>query len=225
MIRQWPARPNQINERYNDGYSEMEYAIHGGNNHYGIEDRVLYRDLPSNDARVKLDRLYMSELLEEQGPPGPACFGPRIMSEPPVPNFQLARGTKTYNGNTKPQDWLIDYATAVKIAGGNLRWAVRYVPQMLEEPARAWLNNLPSCSINCWLDFEEMFVSNFTSTYKRPNRPQQLAMCKQRPNETDREFLTRWCNLRNSCEGVIESQAIAWFAQGCRYASVLWQRL
>src|SRR3954468_9092051 len=70
-----------------------------------------------------------------------------------------------------------------------------------------------------------MFVSNFTSTYKRPNRPQQLAMCKQRPNETDREFLTRWCNLRNSCEGVIESQAIAWFAQGCRYGSVLWQRL
>ena len=31
--------------------------------------------------------------------------------------------------------------------------------------------------------------------------------------------------MRNSCEGVIESQAIAWFAQGCRYASMLWQRL
>src|SRR4051812_31072169 len=220
-----PARHNQINERYNDGYSEMEYAIHGKNNHYGVQDRILYRDLPSNDARVKLDRLYQSELLEEQGPPGPTCFGPRIMGEPPVPNFQLARGTKTYNGSTKPQDWLIDYATAVKIAGGNLRWAIRYVPQMLEGPARVWLNNLPAGRINCWLDFEEMFVSNFTSTYKRPNRPQQLAMCKQRPNETDREFLTRWCNLRNSCEGVIESKAISWFAQGCRYGSVLWQRL
>src|SRR3954464_14130245 len=31
--------------------------------------------------------------------------------------------------------------------------------------------------------------------------------------------------LPGSCEGVIESQAIAWFAQGCRYGSVLWQRL
>jgi len=29
----------------------------------------------------------------------------------------------------------------------------------------------------------------------------------------------------NSFEGVIESQAIAWFAQGCQYASMLWQRL
>src|SRR4051812_26187047 len=31
--------------------------------------------------------------------------------------------------------------------------------------------------------------------------------------------------MRNSCEGVVESQAIAWFAQGCRHGSVLWQRL
>src|SRR4051812_15022247 len=69
-----------------------------------------------------------------------------------------------------------------------------------------------------------MFVSNFTSMYKRPNIPQQLDLCKQRSNETDREFLNRWCNLRNSCEGVIESQAIPLFAQGCRYGSVLWQR-
>ena len=50
-------------------------------------------------------------------------------------------------------------------------------------------------------------------------------MCKQMPNETDRDLLTRWFTMRNSCEGVIESQAIAWFAQGCRHGSVLWKRL
>src|SRR4051812_39503005 len=83
---------------------------------------------------------------------------------------------------------------------------------MLEGPARVWLNNLPPGSINSWIDFQDAFLRNFTRTYKRPNRPQQLAMCK-------REF------LRNSCEGVIESQAIAWFAQCCRHESVLWQRL
>lgn len=80
-------------------------------------------------------------------------------------------------------------------------------------------------SINCWIDFEEAFVSNFTSTYKRPNHPQQLSMCKQRDNETDRDYLTRWNNLRNSCEGIVESQSIAWFAQGCRHGSMLWQKL
>src|SRR3954464_13222523 len=101
-----------------------------------MQERIMYRNLPSNDAGLKLDRLYRSELLEEQGPPGPSCFVPRIMREPPVPNFLLPRGTKTYNGSTKPQDWLTNYATAVKLAEGNLRWAVRYVPQMLEGTTR-----------------------------------------------------------------------------------------
>jgi hypothetical protein len=94
------------------------------------------------------------------------------MGEPAPYCFQLARGARTYNGSTKPEDWLEDYSTAVNIAGGNIRWAVCYVPQMLEGLARIWLNNLPTGSINGWVDFEEQFVSNFTSTYKRPNRPQ-----------------------------------------------------
>jgi hypothetical protein len=80
-------------------------------------------------------------------------------------------------------------------------------------------------SINGWVDFEEQFVPNFTITYKRPNRPQQLANCRQGEYETDRDYPTRWCTLRNSCEGVVEMQAIMWFAQGCRHGTMLWQKL
>jgi hypothetical protein len=120
--------------------------------------------------------------------------------------FQLARGARIYNGSTKPEDWLEDYSTAVNIAGGNLRWAVQYVPQMLEGPARIWLNNLPARSINGWIDFKEQFVSNFTSTYKRPNCPQQLANCRQGVNETDHDYLTRWCTLRNSARELMSSR-------------------
>jgi hypothetical protein len=147
------------------------------------------------------------------------------MGEPAPYYFQLAHGARTYNGSTKPEDWLEDYSTAVNIAGGNLWWAMRYVPQMLEGPARIWLNNLPAGSINGWMDFKEQFVSNFTSTYKRPNRPQQLANYRQGDYETDRDYLTRWCTLRNFCEGVVEQQAIMWFAQGCRHGTMLWQKL
>jgi hypothetical protein len=96
---------------------------------------------------------------------------------------------------------------------------------MLEDLARIWLNNLPAGSINGWMDFEEQFVSNFTSTYKRPNRLKQLANCRQGDYETDRDYLTKWCTLRNSCEGVVEQQAIMWFAQGCRHGTMLWQKL
>ena len=101
------------------------------------------------------------------------------MNEPPPSNnFCLPRTMKTYNGTTKPQDWLQDYIQAVDIAGGNRCWAIRYVPQVLEGAARMWLNNLPVHSISCWVDFEDAFNANFTSTYKRPNRPQQLQACK-----------------------------------------------
>ena len=191
-----------------------------------LGSRIGCRQLGPNDARYKVDRLRLSEILEEQGPPGPICFGPRIMRElPPRHNFELPRSMKMYDDSTRPKDWLQNYLTVVNIAGGNRRWAVRYIPQMLEGPARLWLNNLPENSIDCWLDFSDAFITNFTSTYQRPNHPQQLAMCKQRENETDRQYLTRWSQMRNSCEGVIEQQAISWFAQGCRHDSMLWQKL
>jgi hypothetical protein len=71
-----------VANRYDDGYSAMEKA--GYPRYEGaLGSRLGPRQLSPNDARYKLDRIYMSEMLEEQGPPGPACFGPRIMREPP----------------------------------------------------------------------------------------------------------------------------------------------
>ncbi|KAK1670608.1 hypothetical protein QYE76_058767 [Lolium multiflorum] len=176
------------------------------------------------DARERLDRLVESRIAEEEGPAGPKCFGPRIINEPMVDGFQLPRDTP-YDGTAKPEDWLQDYSTAVGIAKGNKRWAVRYSPLMLLGSARTWLNNLPAGSINGWLDFEAAFISNFTGTYRRPGRPQQLEMCKQGPDETDRAYLTRWCETRNSCEGVHEIQAISFFMGGCRPNTMLWHKL
>ncbi|KAK1616080.1 hypothetical protein QYE76_021597 [Lolium multiflorum] len=177
------------------------------------------------DARDRLDRLVQSRIAEEEGPAGPKCFGPRILNEPMVDGFQLPRDTPKYDGTAKPEDWLLDYSTAVGIAKGNKRWAVRYSPLMLLGSARTWLNNLPAGSINGWLDFEAAFISNFTGTYRRPGRPQQLEMCKQGPDETDRAYLTRWCEMRNSCEGVHEMQAISFFMGGCRPNTMLWHKL
>ncbi|KAK1556108.1 hypothetical protein QYE76_037138, partial [Lolium multiflorum] len=106
--------------------------------------------------------------IAEEEPAGPKCFGPRILNEPMVDGFQLPRDTPKYDGTAKPEDWLLDYSTAVGIAKGNKRWAVRYSPLMLLGSARTWLN---LGSINGWLDFEAAFISNFTGTYRRPGRP------------------------------------------------------
>ena len=70
--------------RYDDGYSAMEKAGYPRYERLVSEGVVGSRlgphQLPAHDARNKLNRIYMSEILEEQGPPGPACFGPHIMS-------------------------------------------------------------------------------------------------------------------------------------------------
>ena len=128
-------------EGFNDGDTAMEAAGYQPRNPYrahgdALADRLGPRQLGESDMRYRLDRVNRSELIEEEAPQGPACFAARIRREPPVPNFQLPRGTKTYNGSTRPEDWLNDYVSAVHIAGGNRRWAMRYIPRMLEGPAR-----------------------------------------------------------------------------------------
>ena len=127
-----------------------------------------------NDARHRIDRLHRSLALEEEDELGPPCFGPRIRDEPFPKGFTLPRDTPKYTGSVKPENWLIDYSTAVSIANGNKRVAVKYVPLMLQGTARTWLNSLKPRSINSWVDFTEAFIRNFTSTYKRPPKPRQL---------------------------------------------------
>jgi hypothetical protein len=149
------------------------------------------RALAPNDARLRLDRIHEAEAVEAEGPPGPKCFTRRILDEQPPPNFQLSRNAKTYNGKSPPAEWLEDYIHLVHIARGNKRWAVRYVPQMLEGVARSWLNSLPEGSINNYLEFQDAFVSHFTTMCDKPKRAVELSVCKQLPGETDGDYSTR----------------------------------
>ena len=43
--------------------------------------------------------------------------------------------------------------------------------------------------------------------------------------EPDRDYLTRWSSLRNTCEGVHEIQAVGFFINGCRDSTMLKHRL
>ncbi|KAI5015614.1 hypothetical protein ZWY2020_057004 [Hordeum vulgare] len=177
------------------------------------------------DAHRRIIALAHAALLEEDGPVGPACFGPRIRGEPFPRGFTLPRDTPKYNGTAKREDWLIDYTTAVGIARGNKSVVVRYVPLMLAGSARTWLNSLPDGSVNSWVDIEEAFFRSFTGTYKRPGRPRELAMCVQKADEPLRDYVTRWTELCNSSERVHEVQAIEYFIDGCRDGTLLKHKL
>src|SRR4051812_19731262 len=115
--------------------------------------------------------------------------------------------------------------TAVGIAGGSKRVAVRYAPLMLQGSARSWLNSLPPNSINCWNDFDDAFVRNFTGTYEHLGLPRHLTLCVQGKDEPLRDYLQRWIKLRNTCDGVHEIQAIQYFIDGCLDGSLLKHKL
>ena len=56
----------------NAGYHMPENQVYEGQ----MGPQLGNRYLAPYDARLKLDRIYLSEILEEQGPLGPKCFGP-----------------------------------------------------------------------------------------------------------------------------------------------------
>ena len=114
-----------------------------------MSNRLGARQIGENDARHRIEQLEKDTQTEEEGPAGPGCFGHRIRAEQFPKGFTLPRDTPKYNGTVKPEDWLTDYMTAVGIAGGSRRVAVRYAPLMLQGSARSWVNSLPKNSINC----------------------------------------------------------------------------
>src|SRR3954464_1685493 len=148
------------------------------------------RAIGENDARHRIEQLQQDNQAEDDVPPGPTCFGPRIRQEQFPKGFTLPRDTPKYNGSLKPEDWLVDYMTAVRIAGGSWRLAVRYAPLMPQESARTWLNSLPRDSINCWEDFQNAFVHNFTShMIGRISRGSLLCVCKARTSPSEITYL------------------------------------
>jgi hypothetical protein len=115
-------------------------------------------DPPKDGARHRLNQLGDSKFDKEESLVGPVYFGPCIHNEPFPAKFALPRDMPKYTGEVKPEDWLSDYVTAVDIAGGNKRIAVRYALLMLTKSARTWLNSLPALQINLWHDFQEAFI-------------------------------------------------------------------
>src|ERR1041384_4744214 len=111
-----------------------------------ISARLGTRQIGQNDARHCIELLEKEAQEDEEEEAGPPCFGHRIRTEKFPKGFTLPRDTPKYNGAVKPEDWLSDYLTAVQIAGGNRRVAVRYAPPTLQGSARTWLNRLPQSS-------------------------------------------------------------------------------
>src|SRR3954468_3923461 len=68
-------------------------------------------------------------------------------------------------------------------------------------------------------------IAHFRGTYKRPHTASDLQKRVQGKNETSREFLTRWLETRNACEGVDDITCMLAFIGGLQRGSYMRHKL
>ena len=76
--------------------------------------------------------------------------------------------------------------------------AIKYLTLKLKGPARHWLNSLLVESIGCWEDLEAAFLDIFQGTYVRPPDADDLSHIIQQPEESARQFWTRFLTKKKS---------------------------
>ena len=91
----------------------------------------------------------------------------------------------------------------------------------LTGPARQWLTDLPERTIHNWFDLKDAFQAYFEGTYKRPFTACDLQQCTQKQGESSRDFLSRWLEMKNSCEGIGDETAMLAFIGGLARGSLL----
>ena len=79
-----------------------------------------------------------------------------------------------------------------------------------------WIEGLPEKTVHTWSDMQRVFIQHFQGTYKCPKSIFELQRCVQEKNESSREFVSRWSEIKNACEDVSETQAIHAFKQSLR---------
>ena len=99
-----------------------------------------------NDARNLLNEIKAAKDVVYFGPP---CFADNIRHLALPIGFSKVNGTyRKYDGSTAPEQWLADYHTTVQINNGSNLEAVRFLPLMLIDGARSWIDGLPEKTIH-----------------------------------------------------------------------------
>jgi hypothetical protein len=94
---------------------------------------------------------------------------------------------------------------------------VCYMPLMMKDVARTWIQGLPANNIHSWRDMRRVFVKNFKGTYRRPATDKDIENYIQRPGEMTRKYLTCWAKLVNLAMDVSEETTCREFIRNCRY--------
>ena len=88
---------------------------------------------------------------------------------------------------------------------------IRNLPLHLADSARAWLEHLPERLVHGWVDLVRVFIGNFQGTYVRPRNSQDLKNCRQKSDESLRDFIRRFSKQCTEVPNIIVSDVIGAF--------------
>jgi hypothetical protein len=84
----------------------------------------------------------------------------------------------------------------------------------LSGATRSWLINLPEGSINSWDQLCAIFIKNFQGTYERPSTAETLKTIKQKHDESLRDYVKHFRNVRNVILHIQDIEIINAFCDG-----------
>jgi hypothetical protein len=138
----------------------------------------------------------------------------RPLREVRWPNKFKADNIDPYNRSSNPEKFLQVYQTIIEAAGGDDRVKANFLPMVLSNATRSWLINLSEGSINSWDQLCAMFVGNFQGAYERPSTTETLKTIMQKNDESLRNYVKCFCNVRNAIPHIQDIEIINAFCGG-----------
>jgi hypothetical protein len=119
-----------------------------------------------------------------------------------------------YDGSSNLEEFIQVYQSVIEAAGGDDQVKTNFLPTTLSGAAISWLINLPEGSIHSWDQLCAMFIGNFQGTYERPSTAETLKTIKQKHDKSLRDYVKRFCNVRNDIPYIQDIEIINTFRDG-----------
>lgn len=166
------------------------------------------------------------ELIDDYGDTCPA-YTHDIRSRSFPAKFKPS-GIMIYDGKLDPSVWLMRYSSSIQAVGGDDYTKMLYFPVVMDQAPLVWLKSLAPNSISSWHALKRAFVTNFQGSCKKPGSKYELAVVKQKPDETLREFNKRFWDVNANCKPIPDSDVIDAFQNGMydpsHFRSLGWNR-
>ncbi|XP_031096954.1 uncharacterized protein LOC116001204 [Ipomoea triloba] len=122
----------------------------------------------------------------------------------------------TFDGTGDPREHLVSYQAKMQVLGVEEPHMFKAFLPTLKGLAQKWFLALPSCSIRCFNDLADRFLTHYAVNIKPQRNLTHLSGISQDEGEALKTYLARWQKEVQTIEGLDEQVAITFFMESLR---------